>query len=275
MDVAREFRGNRFVYTLISERNRGLCIGINLIPDKQCNFDCAYCEVDRSKPAGASVVDVAQVEQELRATLMLVMTDHLRTVPGYQSLPSELLRLKAVTLSGEGESTLCPCFPEVIRAVVHTRAQGQFPFFKIALLTNGSCLDLPHIRRGVVMLTHMDEVWIKLDVGSQAHMNRVNHASIPFERILANILATGRERPVIIQSLFPMIDGLEPTLAEIEDYTATLRGLVDAGAQIQMVQIYSAHRQSVHRNCEHLPLKSLSRIAQAVRERAGLATEVF
>src|ERR1041385_3366812 len=48
----RDFLGNRFVYAVISARARGLSLGINLNPDKQCNFDCIYCEVDRAKPLG-------------------------------------------------------------------------------------------------------------------------------------------------------------------------------------------------------------------------------
>ena len=43
----RDFLGNRFVYAVVSPRARGLSIGVNLNPDRECNFDCAYCEVDR------------------------------------------------------------------------------------------------------------------------------------------------------------------------------------------------------------------------------------
>ena len=275
MDVAREFRNNRFVYTLVSQRNHGLCIGINLIPDKQCNFNCVYCEVDRSTPGRSPSVDVEVMAAELRETLLLVVSNNLHSIGGYQSLPAELLRLKAVTLSGEGESTLCPNFAEVVRAVVHIRAQGEFPFFKVALLTNGSCLDLPAVRRGMSMLTGLDEAWIKLDAGSQEHMDRINQPTLPLERVLSNILMVGRERPIVISSLFPMIEGEEPTVKEVEDYVSCLQNLKQAGARISCVQIYSAHRQSVHKNCSHLPLRSLSRIALMVRERTGLPAEVF
>jgi hypothetical protein len=48
-----------------------------------------------------------------------------------------------------------------------------------------------------------------------------------------------------------------------------------AGAQISLVQIYSALRPTMDPSCEHLPLKTLSRIAQTVRTGTGLRTEVF
>ena len=43
----RDFLGNRFVYTVVSPRARGLSVGVNMNPDQRCNFDCAYCEVDQ------------------------------------------------------------------------------------------------------------------------------------------------------------------------------------------------------------------------------------
>lgn len=47
---ARDFFENRFVYCLISPRARGLSVGVNMNPDQRCNFDCAYCEVNRNEP---------------------------------------------------------------------------------------------------------------------------------------------------------------------------------------------------------------------------------
>src|SRR6476646_2239078 len=64
-----EFLGNRFVYAVISQRAHGLSIGINLNPDKCCNFDCAYCEVNRTLPAGDSLVDLDVLAGELERLL--------------------------------------------------------------------------------------------------------------------------------------------------------------------------------------------------------------
>ena len=98
---------------------------------------------------------------------------------------------------------------------------------------------------------------------------------MPIEKILDNILQLGRRRPVVIQSLFPAINGEEPPAAEIQAYTQRLKELKQAGAQIPLVQIYSATRPMPRMGCSHLPLKSLSQIARTVREVAGLSAEVF
>jgi hypothetical protein len=79
----------------------------------------------------------------------------------------------------------------------------------------------------------------------------------------------------VIQSLFTSVDGDEPPLEEIEQYVHRLKQLKEMGANISLVQVYSAHRPSIRAVCSHLPLRSLSRIAQRVREVTGLKAEVF
>jgi hypothetical protein len=93
--------------------------------------------------------------------------------------------------------------------------------------------------------------------------------------VVSNILFTARLRPVIIQSLFPLIDHKEPSAEEIERYVQRLRDLKDSGAQISMVQIYSAARPMAHPGSGHLPLRTLAHIARRVREVTGLQAEVF
>jgi wyosine [tRNA(Phe)-imidazoG37] synthetase (radical SAM superfamily) len=270
-----DFLDNRFVYTVISPRARGLSVGVNMNPDKFCNFDCVYCEVNRSEPARESRLDVGAMVTELERTLELVRSGGIRQRLGYQSLPPELLELRHVTLSGNGEPTLCPNFAEAVESVVHLRARGRFPFFKLVLITNASGLDRPEVAEGLSLLTGRDEIWAKLEAGTQDYMNRVNRTDVALEKILANILLIARKRVVVIQSLFPSINAEAPPPSEIEAYVQRLRELKEAGAQIRLVQIYSATRPTPHSECGHLPLRTLSAIAQRVREATGLKAEVF
>lgn len=271
----RDFLDNRYVYTVVSARARGLAVGVNMCPDKRCNFHCVYCEVHRNGALPDCQLDVDLLAAELKKTLALVRAGRLRERPWYRTVPDELLQLRHVALSGDGEPTLSSSFAEALQAVVHVRALSGFPFFKLVLLTNSTGLDLPHVHNGLKHLTRSDEVWIKLDGGTQAYLNKVNRATLPLEKILSNILMLGRERPVVIQSLFPAIKGEEPPLEEIEQYARRLLELKTAGAQISLVQIYSATRPSLNSESTHLPLKVLSRIAHQVRQTTGLPAEVF
>jgi len=143
------------------------------------------------------------------------------------------------------------------------------------LLTNATGLDQPQVQQGLKFFTKSDEIWVKLDGGTQAYLNKVDRMNVPLEKVLANILMLAQQRPVVIQSLFPSINGEEPPLEEIEQYAQRLKQLKAQGAQISLVQIYSATRPTPNSGISHLPLKSLSRIAHTVRQVTGLKAEVF
>ena len=271
----RDFLDNRFVYVVVSARARGLSVGVNMNPDKRCNFECVYCEVHRADPPRELRLDVEALAAELKLTLTAVGEGRLRERPWYHALPDELLQLRHVALSGDGEPTLAPNFAESVQAVVHVRALGGFPFFKLVLHTNATGLDQPQVQQGLKFFTKSDEIWIKLDGGTQAYLNKVDRMNVPLEKVLANILMLAQQRPVVIQSLFPSINGEEPPLEEIEQYAQRLKQLKAQGAQISLVQIYSATRPTPNSGISHLPLKSLSRIAHTVRQVTGLKAEVF
>lgn len=272
---ARDFLDNRFVYVVISPRAHGLSVGINLNPDRLCDFDCVYCEVDRTSPMRARELDVPVMIEELKRTLAMARDNHLRDRPGLASLPQELLAPRHVALSGDGEPTLSPRFSQALEALAHLRALEELPFFKIVLVSNGTAIDRPQVWRALQTLTNQDEVWLKLDAGTEASFQRINRPTAPLAQILKNILLLGTHRPVVIQSLFSRFERQEPEDAEIEAYVDRLVELQNGGAQISLVQIYSAMRPTMLPDCGHLPLKTLSRIAHLVKDRTGLRVQVF
>lgn len=270
----RKGLGKRYVYAVISPRAQGLSVGVNLNPSKHCNFDCIYCEVDRGDAGPIDEpVDLSVMTSELETTLNHVLGGELRAE--FPTAPGGLLQLRHVALSGDGEPTLCPNFGEAVEAVVHLRASARVPRFKIVLITNASCLDRSQVVYGISLLTRHDEIWAKLDGGTQAYIDYINRAEFPLAKVLENIRDLGRRRPVIIQTMVPAINGENPFRSEVTEYAARLCELKEAGAQIALVQIYSANRPTLHSECGHLSLKALSEIAKAVRGTTGLRTEVF
>jgi wyosine [tRNA(Phe)-imidazoG37] synthetase (radical SAM superfamily) len=272
---ARNFLDSRFVYVVVSPRAHGLAVGVNMNPDKRCNFDCVYCEVNRDVPPRDQYLDVPVMVQELQETMQFALDGKLRELPNFQTLPDELLQLRHVVLSGDGEPTLCPNFCEAVQALVHLRALGQFPFFKLVLVTNATGLDLPNVQLGLQSLNPKDEIWAKLDGGSEEYIAKIDRPQVPLEKVLANILLVGQQRPIVIQSLFPRFTQEEPSAEEIDHFVRRLQDLQKGGARISLVQVYSAMRPTMHPDCEHLSLKSLSKIAQTVRLATGLRVEVF
>ncbi len=271
----RDFLDNQFVYLVISPRAGGLSIGVNVNPILKCTFQCLYCEIDRVQPGRTSHFDVKKMAAELHRTFALAQSGRLRQKPRYANLPDDLLQVRHVALSGDGEPTLSSHFAEALETIVHLRVLGGFPFFKIVVVTNSTALDRPKVRHALKCLTRKDEIWAKLDGGTQDYLNKVNGAAIPLEKIMDNILQVARQRPVVIQSLFPAINGDPPPAREIKQYAQRLKELKKAGAEIPLVQVYSATRPMARTGCSHLPLKKLSQIARTVRRVAGLRAEVF
>lgn len=272
--IRHHYQGRKWVYTQISSQSRGLAVGVNLSPDGSCDFRCRYCDLPKTAPVDATPVNGPELARELEETFDSILSGDASRQPVGHRHPKDRPKWNHLMLSGEGEPTLCPNFNEVIETVIHVRALGRYPFFKVVLETNGSGLDLPGIRQGLDHFTAADEVWVKLDAGSAEHFRLMSGTDLPLTALLGRILGVARFRPVVIQSVFPGIDGSPPSHREISAYIQGLSLLRDQGARIQRVQIRSVSNASVASRCSHLPLGVLSEIASRVRGELGFDAHV-
>ena len=269
----REFLGNRFVYAVISSRARGLSVGVNMNPNQACNYNCPYCEVVRTPEMADLKLDLKVLTRELIHVVALAQCGRIHELKPFSAAPAELLVLKEVALSGDGEPSLVSNFDEIVKETLVIR--HLLSPFKLVVITNGSGLHRPTVQRGIDRLDPDDEIWIKLDAGTQAYMQRINGPQASMETTLHNILSVAQRRPVVIQSLFCTLEDEPPSEEEISAYIQRLNDLTAAGAQISLVQVYSACRPPARTGCKHLPLALVSHIARRVREETGLNAEVF
>ncbi len=86
----RTYHENKFVYPVLSRRSHGISLGINLNPDKVCNFDCIYCQVDRRTAAVTTFVETGRLLAELERTLDLVASGALYDDPPFDHVPEAL-----------------------------------------------------------------------------------------------------------------------------------------------------------------------------------------
>jgi wyosine [tRNA(Phe)-imidazoG37] synthetase (radical SAM superfamily) len=119
-----------------------------------------------------------------------------------------------------------------------------------------------------------DELWCKLDAGTEGHFQRVDGTRFPFRKILDNLLATARDRPIVIQSMFPSWEGRGPDDEEVGAFVERLREIALGGGRITLVQIYTVARPPADARIGALSEERLGRIADEVRA-AGLAAEVY
>ena len=275
---SRRFEDFRFVYPVLSRRSHGISIGINVNPDKICNFDCIYCQVDRSTESPVKKFDLAVAEEELRALLEMARSGDLARHPPFDSVPADLLRLNDVALSGDAEPTTLPKFSETIAMIVRVKP----PDVKLVLITDAAGLDRADVRRGLAIMDKSNgEVWAKLDAGTEEYFQVINRTKISFARILKNIGLTAKERPIVIQSLFLKLHGQGPSPEELAAWCRRLRDILDGGGRIRLVQVYTVARppmtvaDGVPSAQFVAPLSNaeVDAIAEQVRRETGLPVE--
>ena len=275
-DHSRRFDQNLYVYPVLSRRSRGISVGINLNPDQVCNFDCVYCQVDRRTTSQVTDVDEEQLLRELEATLELVLSGRLYLDQRFASVPDPLRRLNDIAFSGDGEPTTYPGFASIVRDVAAFKKRRRLDGVKLVLITNATMLHRPHVREALATLDASNgEIWAKLDAGTEAYYRTIDRTKIPLKRVLANILAAARARPVVIQSLLLCLNGQGPSELEVAAYCRRLGEIVAAGGQIARVQLYTVARPPAVAEVGPLPNEELERLGEIIRRRVGITVDIY
>jgi wyosine [tRNA(Phe)-imidazoG37] synthetase (radical SAM superfamily) len=275
-DHARQFADFTFVYPVISRRSRGLSLGINLNPDKVCNFDCVYCEVDRRIPGKVSQVDLSQMRDELIAMIRFAKDGGLAKEPKFDQVPWLTRDVKDIAFSGDGEPTMIHNFAQCVELVADVKRAEQLHHTKILLITDAAGLDKADVQRGLqIMDSNNGEIWGKLDAGTEAYFKRVNRTTIRLDRILRNLFTTARVRPIVVQSLFLKLDGEVTPPAELDAYCGRLNELVQQGAQIKEVHAYTVARPTTEPYASKLAKTELAALADVIRKQTGLRVFAF
>lgn len=274
---SRSWRDNCFVYPVISRRSKGLSIGVNLNPDQACNFDCVYCSVDRTSAASAPTVrsvDLEGVRAELDHLLGLAVSGAIWNEPPFDRTPPELRRLNDVAFSGDGEPTSYSGFGDACRLAADLirwhNAQA-----KIVVITNATLLNRPEVQAALAFLDSVpSQIWAKLDAGTQDYYALIERTKIPLQRVLDNLLLTGKARPIVIQSMFLRYRGEAPSTAEIDAYLGRLRDLVAGGCRISLVQVYTVARSTAEAEAMPLSKPEVDAIVSQVQA-LGLVAEAY
>jgi wyosine [tRNA(Phe)-imidazoG37] synthetase (radical SAM superfamily) len=272
----RSFEQNRYVYPVVSRRAGGISIGVNLNLDKVCNFDCIYCQVNRSEPAEKEFLELDRLARELDAAVELVTSGRIFEHAKFRQAPGSLRRLNDIALSGDGEPTTYRNFGEVVGVCAEVRRRHKLDAVKLVLITNASMFHRERVRRALATLDAANgEIWAKLDAGTGAYYRLVARTAIPFEQILENLRDAARVRPIVIQSLFMRVRGEPPSPAEQEAYCDRLMEIVAASGQIKLVQVHTVARPPAESWVTALDNAEVDALANLVRRRTGLPVAAF
>jgi wyosine [tRNA(Phe)-imidazoG37] synthetase (radical SAM superfamily) len=260
----------------VSRRSRGISIGINLNPGKECNFDCIYCQVDRQIAPTIRKVDLEKLSAELGLILEAEKDGSLYNDERFQLLIAAERGVRDIAFSGDGEPTTFPRFQQAVQIAAEARQRFHLDSAKIVLITNAAYLDKPAVRDALKIFDENNgEIWAKLDAGTEEYFRRVNRPNVTLEKITGNILGAAKIRPVIIQSLWFRIENNAPPPEEVAAYCGRLNAILSAGGRLKGLQLYSIARNPADPSASPLSNEELDQIAAEVKSRVAAPVEVF
>ncbi|MBC7357276.1 MAG: radical SAM protein [Desulfacinum sp.] len=165
----REIESRSFLFGPVPSRRLGRSLGIDVIPAKTCSLDCLYCE---SGPTTHLTIQRRAFFPPDR--VLAELEDFLRRRPG---------SVDAVTFSAAGEPTLYEPLGELAHAI-----KKRFPDLPLVMLTNGTLLWDPAVRRDLLLF---DRVVPSLDAADEKTFAALNrpHPRLDWERVLEGLRA--------------------------------------------------------------------------------------
>ena len=272
----RRWADNLYVYAVVSRRSRGVSVGVNVNPGKECNFDCLYCQVDRAVAPRVRKVDLARLGAELEDVLKAAMDGSLFQAPPFDALPPDNRTVRDIAFSGDGEPTTYPGFRDAVAIAADARRRFGLESTKIVLITDAAYLARPAVREALALMDENNgEIWAKLDAGTEEYFRLVDRPNVTLRHVLDNILDAARVRPVVIQSLFMRVDGQPPDEVQLQAYCDRLNELTAAGGRLKAIQLYTIARKPAEPRVTPLADEELDRVAAFVKARVAAPIDVF
>lgn len=258
----RDSVGYAYVYPVVSRRAGGVSVGINLNPNNACNWACIYCQVPNLIRGNAPVINMAQLEQELRDFLtQAVHGDWLA-----QHVPAEVRVLQDIAISGNGEPTSAQEFPQVVELAGSMLREFGLDKVKLRLITNGSLMSRASVQGAIRTMGAMNgEVWFKLDRATAEGMATVNQINDHMDAVRKRLLACADGCTTWLQTCWFARDGLAPAQGERLAYVDFVRGV---SAHLAGVHLYGLARQPMQPGSERLSalsMETLEAFAQEIR----------
>lgn len=184
----------RYLFGPVPSRRLGRSLGIDLVPQKTCTFDCAYCECGRT-----TVLTLERREYVPTGRVIAELDDCLAKAPD----------IDYVTFAGSGEPTLHSGIGDIISFI-----KDRYPRYRVAVLTNGALFVDPDVRAA---LMRADLVVPSLDAVSEDIFRDINRPSpgITAGQVVAGLIAFSREFPGVIWLEVFIVPGKNDTDEEL------------------------------------------------------------
>ncbi len=224
----------RYAFGPVPSRRLGRSLGVDLVPPKTCTFDCVYCQLGRTTDLTVETCLPGPGRRGARR----------RRAPA-RGQPDYL------TVSGSGEPTLHSEIGEVVRGL------HELSDVPVAVLTNGSLLYLPEVRRA---LRAADRVIPSLDAPDETLFRAVNrpHPALTFDLLVEGLVRFRDEYEGFLALEVLLLGGVTDTA----DAVARMAPLVERIAP-DVVQLGTVIRPPAEADVRAVP-------AEVLHERAAL-----
>ncbi len=184
----------RHLFGPVPSRRLGASLGVDLVPQKTCTYNCVYCECGRTTSFTCERREYVPTDR-----VIAELDDFLSKGPD----------LDYVTFAGSGEPTLHAGIGEIIAFI-----KDHYPHYRVAVLTGSALLADPEVRSA---LMRADLVVPSLDAVSEEVFMRINRPcpDLTAEGVLAGLLDFAREYPGEIWVEVFIVPGVNDTDDEI------------------------------------------------------------
>ncbi len=247
------------VYGPVQSRRLGHVVGVNLLGTnaKVCSFDCPYCDL------GPTTIRLNRVKTDTVFPTPEKLEAALRE--GFTKAHQSTEKVHAISISGNGEPTLHPFFPEAVDIIVRSR-DLYLPNTPIAIFTNGVNMET---RKTTDALNRLDERMIKVDAGNDRVFKVIN---TPLVRASITKIISGAKhlKDCVVQSFFVQGAVDNTSAADIEDWIEVI-GLIRPKA----VHIHGLNRVPAVRGLQACSEDTLYTIVQKLERRTQIRALVF
>lgn len=202
------------VFGPVPSRRLGQSLGIDPVPFKTCNWNCVYCQLGRTAPFSLERHEYVP-KTEILAQVQEVLAERPRSDVDW------------VTFVGSGETCLHSELGWLINAV---KQETELP---VAVITNGSLLHLPEVRRDLLAA---DAVLPSLDAASERLYRKINrpHRSLTLDMLIGGLKAFRAEYGGQLWVEVMLINGLNDGERNLQALAAAVE---DIGAdEIHLLQ---------------------------------------
>lgn len=195
----------------VFSRRLGKSLGINLITDKSCSFDCVYCEVGKTLN-----LTIKRKEYTPTEKIIYELDDFLSKKPN----------LDFITFSSTGEPTLHSKINKIIEFI-----KKNYSNYKIALLTNSSLLWKDEVRKDIL---DVDLIVPSLDAVSEKKFKKINKPDpvLKINNIITGLMKLKNQYNGEIWLEIFIIPGLNDSSIELNKFSNVIEKLKPNKVQI-------------------------------------------